>query len=233
VPRHRVARIVSFIVAILLSAMTLGAWAHRQGRKVQVRFLATGTLILTSWYWNEDAHLPEWFLPADESAIESLITEYRSEAPPLSREVLTSQSATIPYARCNTRCHRSSTQTVMRAALGAPIALFREGLNSTTWCACRVTTSQIIAGSDSSSAEASAKIQNLSFATLYLDSGTTLPKALHFDVLSNSGNRKITVEILCSDYRNISGLSIPTHIERYRDGNLELAIDVTQASIQN
>lgn len=76
-----------------------------------------------------------------------------------------------------------------------------------------------------------ALIQKQSTTGLYIDPATLLPSALDYTMHSDSGAVALSVEMRYSNYQRLSGLMIPTRIERYLNGSLELAIDVTQATI--
>lgn len=107
------------------------------------------------------------------------------------------------------------------------------GVQSTPWGLCHVLTNQVTLGSSVASSKAATQIQKQSATTLYLDSSTALPKAMRFQLLSDSATQQIAVEVHYSNYRTFSGVAVPGHIERYLNGSLELAIDITQASILN
>jgi len=72
-----------------------------------------------------------------------------------------------------------------------------------------------------------------SITDLGFDPVTLLPSALAYTIHSDSGSAVIAVEVHYSNYQRFSGLMIPCHIERYLNGSLELAIDVTQATSVN
>jgi hypothetical protein len=77
------------------------------------------------------------------------------------------------------------------------------------------------------------QIQKQSTTTLLIDPTTFLPAALAYTMQSDSGSASIAVEMRFSDYKQLSGLTVPVHIERYLNGSLQLAIDITQVSILN
>ncbi len=75
-------------------------------------------------------------------------------------------------------------------------------------------------------------ILQLSTADLSLDRTTYLPAKLDYKQhAENLPNASLTVEIRYSDYRKTSGVTVPFHIERYVNGVLELAIDVSNISV--
>jgi hypothetical protein len=93
--------------------------------------------------------------------------------------------------------------------------------------------SQLIGNAVSKDPTTSALIQAQSTTHLFVDPTSILPQKLDFTVLSDSGTSAIAVEIRFSGYQTISGLMVPTRIERYLNGGLELAINVNQVSISN
>jgi hypothetical protein len=92
---------------------------------------------------------------------------------------------------------------------------------------------QIAPSRKDASAAASPLIQYQSTTRLSLDPASMLPQKLNFFELSDSGKQQISVEVRFSRFQSFSGLIIPTHIERYLNGGLELSIDVAQAVILN
>jgi hypothetical protein len=112
------------VLFIAVSASMAGAWPHKHGHKVQVRFVATSTLVRGTWGQNEDTYLAELSLSHDtESVLVRLIDAYPNEAPPLSREVLTSQSGTALRVNRDSECDRPFAQTLLRTAPGDPMAI--------------------------------------------------------------------------------------------------------------
>jgi len=68
---------------------------------------------------------------------------------------------------------------------------------------------------------------------LLLDPGTFLPTALTFATHPDAdANRQIPVTVQFSDYRTISGVSIPFHIQKFMNGTLMLDVTVSSATIQ-
>lgn len=109
-----------------------------------------------------------------------------------------------------------------------------EGLQSTTtFGPCQVIMSQVIPTSSVAKGPAATQIQNFSSATLFIDATGFYPRGLLYELLSDSGSRRIAVEARYTNYRSISGVLVPTHIERYLNGSLQLAMDITQVSILN
>ena len=64
------------------------------------------------------------------------------------------------------------------------------------------------------------------------DTSTLLPTVLRYRVHPDNGaSVNIQIEIRYSDYRKIDGVEIPFLIQRYINGSLQLAIEVTSAQI--
>jgi hypothetical protein len=92
---------------------------------------------------------------------------------------------------------------------------------------------QLIVGPGKTPLAVTQQIRKQSTTTLLLDPSTLLPAALDYTMQTDSGSANIAVEVRFSNYKQLSGLTVPAHIERYLNGNLQLAIDLTQASILN
>lgn len=126
---NSLARITTLILFIAVSASMAGAWPHKRGHKVQVRFVATSTLVRGTWGQNEDIYLAELSLSHDtESVLVRLIDAYPNEAPPLSREILMSDSGILLRVRRDSECDRPSAQMLLRTAPGDPMAILLERL---------------------------------------------------------------------------------------------------------
>jgi hypothetical protein len=81
---------------------------------------------------------------------------------------------------------------------------------------------------DSSAPEAARA--HLSRLDLYLDSSTSLPQSLSFDIHpDNDAGLDIPITVQFSDYRSVNGSIIPFHIQRYID-NTELVLDIQLSS---
>ncbi len=127
-------------------------------------------------------------------------------------------------------------QITLQSALASPgLSTSDLGSQQTTDGVRRVIQNQLVGGVGKSKASvaASTLAQQQSTSSLALDSVTAVPLALRFNVLSDSGTQQIAIEIRYSNYKTLSGLLVPTHIERYLNGSLELTLDVTQASVLN
>ena len=123
------ARIVTLFAIIAISATMAGAWPHKRGQKARVRFPATSTLVRGTWGQNEDTYLAELSLSHDtESALVRLVDAYPNEAPPLSREELTSQPGTVLRVNRDSQCDRPFAQMLLRTAPGDPMAILPERL---------------------------------------------------------------------------------------------------------
>lgn len=73
--------------------------------------------------------------------------------------------------------------------------------------------------------------QHLSTMDFYLDANTLLPVASVFNVHpDNNPSINLTVEIDFSNYRNLNGVTVPLHIQKYSQGNLLVDITISQAS---
>jgi hypothetical protein len=72
--------------------------------------------------------------------------------------------------------------------------------------------------------------QQLSTMDFYLDATSLLPVATVFNSYTNTGNTSISVEVDFSNYQSLSGALVPTHIQRYSQGNLLTDVTVSGAS---
>jgi hypothetical protein len=77
------------------------------------------------------------------------------------------------------------------------------------------------------------KVAQLSSAKLSLDATTMLPTSLSFNVHPDKDeNTNIPVIVRYSDYRQVSGASIPFHIQKYQNNGLVLDLQVETAEVQ-
>ena len=84
------------------------------------------------------------------------------------------------------------------------------------------------------SAAVATEIQKLSTIHLYLDASTFLPVEIDFNVHPDrDANRDIPVEIEYSDYRSVSGVLVPYHIQKYVQHSLLLDLHVNSASVNS
>jgi len=96
---------------------------------VRVRFLATSTLIRGTFGQNEDTYLAQIVLPREnEAVLARLVDAYPNEAPPLSYNVLLSDSGTLLRVRREAKCDRPFGEMLMRTAPGDPMAILPERL---------------------------------------------------------------------------------------------------------
>ena len=77
-----------------------------------------------------------------------------------------------------------------------------------------------------------ATIQQLSSMEFYLDSTTLLPVAITFNSHpDNDAATNFQIEVDFFTYQSISGVLVPTHIQRYSDGNLILDAMISNAAV--
>lgn len=75
-------------------------------------------------------------------------------------------------------------------------------------------------------------MQGLSQMDFYLDATTLLPVSVSFNTHPDTNaKRDIPVEITFSDYRNVSGIQIPYHIQKYVQGSVILDLQVQQVGL--
>lgn len=73
--------------------------------------------------------------------------------------------------------------------------------------------------------------QQLSTMDFYLDATTLLPAAVTFNAHpDNDANTNLATEVDFTNYQAISGAMIPTHVQRYQQGNLLVDLTVSGAS---
>jgi len=120
-------RIATILLIIAMTAGTAEAWPHHHGHRVHVRFLATSTVIRSTWFWNEDTYLAELNFPrSNESVLVRLIDAYPSEAPPLARQVLQSDAGTVMAVKRDVECDRPFGEILLRTTPGDPMAILPE-----------------------------------------------------------------------------------------------------------
>lgn len=82
--------------------------------------------------------------------------------------------------------------------------------------------------------EMTAQIQRLSTVDLYLDAASYLPLILAFKTHADDDlNIDIPVEIQFADYRLISGVKVPFHIQKFLQGSLLLDITLVSATVNS
>lgn len=122
-------RLAGIVIALVLSANVAGAWHRKRGEKVQIHFLATSTLIRNTWGQNEDTYLAQLLFPKqNEAVLVRLVDVYPNEWPPISRDVLISQSATPIRVKRDSGCDLPFSQMLLRTAPGDPLAILPERL---------------------------------------------------------------------------------------------------------
>lgn len=122
-------RIAAIIVVALIGNIPSFARNHSQTIKANVRFLATSTLLRTTWGWNRDTYLAE-LTPAvhGESILVRVLDAYPNQATPLSREVLKADPGTMLRVSRDTQCDLPFGQMLLRTAPGDPLAILLEPL---------------------------------------------------------------------------------------------------------
>jgi len=86
----------------------------------------------------------------------------------------------------------------------------------------------------SASAAINPTVARLSTEDLYLSATSLLPLFLDFNVHPDADfTRSIPVEIVFGGYRNLSGIAVPTSIQKFLNGSLLLSLNVTSAAINS
>jgi hypothetical protein len=86
----------------------------------------------------------------------------------------------------------------------------------------------------SQSPSVTALAPNLSSEDLYLDAASYLPLFLDFNTHPDYDlNRNIPVEIAFSGYQNMSGVQVPTRIQKYLNGSLLLGLTISSAAVNS
>ena len=76
--------------------------------------------------------------------------------------------------------------------------------------------------------------QQLSTMDFYLDTNTLLPVASTFNAHpDNDTSTNLLIEIDFSNYQNVSGASVPMHIQKYSQGNVMLDVAVSNVSLNS
>lgn len=89
-------------------------------------------------------------------------------------------------------------------------------------------------GIPNASAETLTELQRLSRLDLYFDPTTFLPVALVFDAHADmNAGVDITTEIRFGNYRPVSGIAIPFHVQRYLNGGLVLDLQLTGTDLSS
>lgn len=92
---------------------------------------------------------------------------------------------------------------------------------------------QAIIGSPETKMDVTTLLQGWSTSDLALDAATFLPSSLSFAVHpDNDSSVSLNETIVYGDYRTIAHVTLPYHLQRYINGNLQLDITIQQASAQ-
>lgn len=72
-----------------------------------------------------------------------------------------------------------------------------------------------------------------STSKILIDPKTLLPASLEYSIHPDGDDsQSIDVKVLFSDYRSVSGVMLPFHIERYVQRTLQLKLDISSASLE-
>lgn len=76
------------------------------------------------------------------------------------------------------------------------------------------------------------QIQGWSKTDLVLDPSTMLPTVLKYNLHPDDNSSvNLHVEVRYNDYKNVSGVELPMHIERYVNGSLQVSVDLDSATV--
>ncbi len=90
---------------------------------------------------------------------------------------------------------------------------------------------RIIAGQ---TADTTTLIQGLSAVDLYLDAASYFPLFLDFNLHPDDDlNLNIPVEVQFSNYQAGGGIEVPTHVQKYVNGSLQLDLAISAASVNS
>ncbi len=77
-------------------------------------------------------------------------------------------------------------------------------------------------------------VPSISTMDIYLDSGGSLPVALDFNIHADSDmNTNISIEVRYSDYRTVSGVTIPFHVQKYLLNGLVMDFQASAAIVNS
>lgn len=126
-------RIATFLILVFF--MPVGnAWTRRPGMKVNIRFIATGTLIRGTWGRNEDVYLAELQFPKQgETVLVRLIDSYPNEWPPIPDRALKSQTGLSIRVLRDSECDLPFAHMILRTAPGDAMAMLPERLGFEPW----------------------------------------------------------------------------------------------------
>ena len=118
---------IAIITVIAVSDAT-GAWSHQHGQKARVRFLATSTLVRSTWGLNEDTYLVEVFTAHGNEFLISLVDAHPNETPAPSVDALTSDNGTLIWIQRDPQCVRLYEQMMLHTAPGDRVTILPAGL---------------------------------------------------------------------------------------------------------
>lgn len=76
--------------------------------------------------------------------------------------------------------------------------------------------------------------QHLSQLDLFVDAATLFPAAITFSIHpENAASTDIPIEVRFSDYRSLSGVQIPFHIQKFMNGSLTLDLQIQSATLNS
>lgn len=120
-------RFIAIGVLFAICASSASAWPHEEDHKALVRFMATGTLIRSTWFRNEDTYLTELnLLQSNEAVPVRLVNACLSEAPPLAPEVLKLDVGVFFAVWRDAARDRLFREILLRAAPGDPMVILPE-----------------------------------------------------------------------------------------------------------
>ena len=68
--------------------------------------------------------------------------------------------------------------------------------------------------------------------TIFFDTDTTLPASITYNLHPDKAdNRSVPVRVNLSDYRTVSGVSVPFHLDRYINGARDVSIAATSVTL--
>lgn len=77
-------------------------------------------------------------------------------------------------------------------------------------------------------------VPRMSTVDIYLDSTSSLPVALDYNVhTDNDMNTNVPIEVRYSDYRTVSGVTVPFHVQKYLSNGLVMDFQAGQVTINS
>jgi hypothetical protein len=120
---------VLVICFVFVSGLSVSARERMATQLVRVKFLATGTAVRGTWGFNQDTYLAELVSPPiGGQVLIRLVDEYFNAAPPVSSEVLTSETGTMLRVRRDSLCDLPYASILLRTKPGDPRAILPERL---------------------------------------------------------------------------------------------------------